>query len=235
MLRKFLICSVVFLSACSVEKGGSILSPEIIPSSVSNSDNRVGLSSLATGTWTGSETATVGLSGTLSATFTQVPANNSLVTATITWTGGITVHGTVTGTLDNMTITATDGPAGTCGYIAHGTLNQAGTQITGTYTGTGTGKCTTKAGTFVLNGQSAVLPQLNCVDQFWQMNQGSSNAKQNACSNRGGIWRGDNYDIPNDSSSTTYNSICEFTPNPPGSPGNDMTLIFSKEIACPVN
>lgn len=223
-------------SACSVDKWSGPTEPAAIADLTSDSSVSVKPLSLLIGTWTGSETATVGLNGSLSVTFTQSPiTNDDTVQANITWTNGVSVHGTVTGTIGNMTITATDGPAGVCGYTAHGTLNTAGTQITGTYTGTGSGpRCSIKAGTFVLNGQSGAIP-LNCVDQFYQMNQGNDSAKQNACTNRGGVWRGNNYDIPGDGSTTTYNAICEFTPNPPGNPGQDMTLIFQKQIACPVN
>ncbi len=228
--------SILFISfiasSCSIEKGGVVTAPaELAAINNSGSSSSLKPLSLVIGTWTGTETATVGLSGSLSVTFTQPPTADANVTATIAWTNGITVHGTVTGTVDNMVITATDGPAGVCGYVAHGVLNSAGTQITGTYTGTGSGpNCIHKAGTFVLNGQSFV--QVTCVDQFYQMNQGNDSAAQNACINRAGIWHGNGYDIPGDNSSTTYDRICEFTPNPPGNPGNDMLLIFQR--ACPV-
>ncbi len=108
--------------------------------------------SLVQGAWAGTETATVGESGPISVVFTQTPAADLAVTATIS---GLGYSGTLTGTLDNMTITVSDYR---CGYVAHGTLNAAGTQISGTYTGSGPGVCATKAGMFVLNGQSAAPP-----------------------------------------------------------------------------
>ena len=257
-----LLSSLLSLAACSLEKGGTGLSPDV-PGISTTGGGGVSLLSLVQGTWTGTETATVGLGGPISVTFTQPPTLDANIAGNITVTLSTgTFHGTFSGTVADMLITATDGPAGSCSYIAHGVLNGAGTQITGTYSGSGTGTCPTKAGTFVLNGQSAVdacpnidgyqatvpagmvknelgncvpiVPPLNCVDQFWQMNQGNDNAAQNACLNRGGIWRGNGYDIPVDNVGTLYNKVCEFTPNPPGSPGQDLTLIFEKAIVCPV-
>jgi hypothetical protein len=230
-----LLSSLLSLAACSLEKGGTGLSPDV-PGISTTGGGGISLLSLVQGTWTGTQTATVGLSGAISVLFTQAPVADANIAgnATVTLPTGV-FHGTFTGTIASFTITATDGPAGACGYLAHAVLNLAGTQITGTYTGTGAGACPTKAGSFVLNGTSFVPPPvLNCVDQFWQMNQGNDNAAQNACLNRGGIWRGNGYDIPVDNVGTLYNKVCEFTPNPPGSPGQDLTLIFEKAIVCPV-
>ncbi len=139
------------LSACS-QNVVSGPAPVEVPAAASGGTIRP--LSLVTGTWTGSETATVGESGAISVTFTQTPTADTAVSASI---GGLGYSGTLTGTLDHMVITVTDYR---CGYVAVGSLNAAGTQITGTYTGTGPGVCSTKAGTFILNGQSAVLS--NC-------------------------------------------------------------------------
>lgn len=155
-MRRVVLAVLLAVSVgCSSEKGGSVISPEIPSFSGGGS---VSLLSLVQGTWTGSETATVGLSGSLSVNFTQPPTVDANVAGSVEVvlsTG--TFHGTFSGTVNNIAIVATDGPAGTCNYTANGVLNEAGTQITGTYTGSGEGpNCINKAGTFVLNGQSVV-------------------------------------------------------------------------------
>jgi hypothetical protein len=84
------------------------------------------------------------------------------------------------------------------------------------------------AGYQLVEGQCTVIvipPTLACTESFWQMNQGSSNASQNACENRGGIFLGE---------WTTYTNVCKFAPNPPGNPGTDITLLLSVPIACPI-
>jgi K319-like protein len=157
-MRK-LVAVVALVWACSVVAcggGGNISSPTMsssTPIEFSSGGDSIGLERVI-GPWTGTETATVGRSGALSVVFSHGPnPGNDSVAAVITWTGGITVHGTVTGPVSNMHIVATDGPAGTCSYNAIGALNQGHNQITGTYTGAGEGpNCSRKAGTFVLNG-----------------------------------------------------------------------------------
>lgn len=57
-----------------------------------------------------------------------------------------------------------------------------------------------------------------CSVTYWQMNQGNVSAAQNACLNRGGIWLG---------AAFNHTKVCEFTPNPPGNPGGDMTLFLT--------
>lgn len=167
------------LSACSSEKGGGLITAPFVPPTTVKTGGSGSFGaggggweigkplSLVTGTWTGVETASVGQSGTLSVTFTQSPTPDGVVAATLSWTSAttsLTFHGTLTGTLSAMVITATDGPVGGCSYNATGSLNPAGTQITGSYTGAGPGACPTKAGTFVLNGQSYVPPA--CPQEF---------------------------------------------------------------------
>ena len=63
---------------------------------------------------------------------------------------------------------------------------------------------------------------------YWKMNQGNDNARENACENRGGEWL-DNVFVPGAFfnqgciGSFCFN-VCKFEPNPPGNPGNDLTL-----------
>ena len=117
--------------------------------------------SAVVGGWTGTETATYGESGALVVTFAQLPTSDGAITASLSWTSArtlLTFNGILTGILDQMVITATNGPANACSYRAVGALNQAGTQITGTYTGVGPTPCPSKAGTFVLNRESTPPP-----------------------------------------------------------------------------
>lgn len=156
------IVALVASIGCGIEKGGVTPAEFVAPAPVSLGGDSTDLRplSMVTGTWTGVETASVGQSGTLSVTFTQPPTPNDAVNANLTWTSAVTAltfHGTLTGNLGNMVINATDAPESSrCGYHAVGALNQAGTQITGSYNGTGPASCPNKAGTFVLNGQSYV-------------------------------------------------------------------------------
>lgn len=265
-----LVISVLALAAagCSMQKGGEgFVAPAPVEDGAGASSART--LSYVIGTWTGSETASYGESGSLTVTFTQPPTPGAAVNADIAWTSAqssLTFHGSLSGTLSNMVINASDAP-GACSYHASGTLNEAGTQITGSYTGNGPAPCPSKAGTFILNGQSFVPPpppvdvcpniegaqgtvppgyQITngqCVPvpppppqdcgttSYWQMLNGSDkgNARQNKCENTGGVWLGN----------TTVNGqpavdVCKFAPNPPGNPGQDMTLLYSEPIVCPV-
>ncbi len=234
------------LGACSTNKGGDFLltAPVGTPASV----NKVGGSdpsthwgspwagkplSLIIGVWTGTATATVGESGSISLEVTSAPENNSVITGNLTWVGGVTATGTVSGTLDAIVITTSTGP---CGYTASGVLNEAGTQIVGTYAGTGPGVCSTKAGTFVLNGQSYVAPPPNCgTTSFYIVNVGNpgdkgDGARQNKCENTTnppGVYV-DNITLDG----VDYHDVCKFSPVPPGAPGNDLTFIKSTPNIC---
>jgi hypothetical protein len=227
------------LSACSFQSQGNITSPAS-PISTGPSGGVASLLSLVEGTWVGAQTATVGLSGALTVTFAPPPIADANITGTVTLTLSTGIfHGTFAGTYASFTITATDGPAGTCGYLAHATLNEAGTQITGTYTGTGAGACSTKSGTFELSGQSHVFPPppppppvLDCVIAYFSMSQGNVNAKKNKCENNKGTWLGE-FDVPGTPVGVEHD-VCKFSPDPPGNPGQDMVLILSTPIVCPV-
>lgn len=222
MMTVVLLCIATVTGACQLQKWGDPVPTGPAVNAFTGNSGTVGILSLVTGTWTGSETASVGLSGPLSVTFTQVPTPDANVAGNVAVTLSTgTFHGTFSGTINSLNIVATDGPTGACNYHAIGALNEAGTQITGTYTGSGDGpNCPNKAGTFVLNGQSA-----KCVTQLWQMNQGNDNARENACTNRGGQWLND---LDN------FHDACRFSPNPPGNPGEDMTLLQTTQIICPV-
>ena len=264
MNRLIAMLLVAFVSVgCSVEKGSYLSPSPNVVSIVPSSSGQPGLASLVTGIWTGTATASHGESGSLTATFTQPPTPDQAVSATIAWTSAassLVFTGVLTGTIANLNIDASNFPGG-CTYKAIGALNQAGTVMTGTYTATGPGSCPQKAGSFTLNGLSYVPPvvvvdvcpnlegnqasvpagyqlvegqctvivvpppTLTCSESFWQMNQGSTNARKNACENRGGEF------LPE---WTTYTDVCRFTPNPPGNPGTDITLLLSVPIACPV-
>jgi hypothetical protein len=117
---------------------------------------------LVAGDWTGTETATVGESGKLKVNLTQLPTPGQEIAATLVWTSALTslsYEGTLTGTLDQMVITASNNPGGhMCGYRAIGALNQEGTEITGTYSGVGPNPCPTKSGSFVLRRQPIPPP-----------------------------------------------------------------------------
>jgi hypothetical protein len=229
------LAAAVLAGACSAQSGGHVVVPTLTgPASAPSTFARP--LSLVIGTWTGTETASVGESGNLTVVFTQEPANDAVVAATITFEGSIMVHGTLSGTLDNMAIVATDGPAGVCAYTAHGVLNEAGTQITGDYVGSGDGpNCSHKAGTFILNGQSFVAQQTCGTTSYYQMLNGSESnhgqaaggngkdPKQTKCENSGGTWLG-NFN--------GWSDVCKFSPNPPGNPGQDMQLLESTPIAC---
>lgn len=160
------ILAVVAMVGCGINKGGTTTPDLITAPSIDvpfNPSPVVGALSLVTGTWTGSETATVGQSGTLSVTFTQPPTPDGVVAANLVWTSAATsliYNGTLTGTISSMVITVTAYLPGdtACGYTATGALNEAGTQLTGTYAGTGPAPCPTKAGSFILNGKSYVKP-----------------------------------------------------------------------------
>lgn len=61
--------------------------------------------------------------------------------------------------------------------------------------------------------------------EYYQMNQGNDNARENACVNRGGTWL-NTYDIPGDGEGSRSN-VCRFNlPLPPGAPGADVTFLF---------
>ncbi len=221
---------VAFVSVGCSQESGSYLSPGALPVDIPSSSGQPVPASFVTGTWTGTTSAAHGESGTLSVTFTQPPTPDQAVTASIEWTPegtSLKFDAVVTGTIGNLMIDASNLPNG-CMYHAVGSLNAAGTVITGTYTAAGPGTCTQKAGTFTLSGGSYVAPvippALNCTESFWQMNQGSSNANKNACENRGGIFLAE---------WTTYKDVCKFAPNPPGNPGADITLLASVPIECP--
>jgi len=67
-------------------------------------------------------------------------------------------------------------------------------------------------------------PEVREYTSYWKMNQGNDNARRNACENRGGEWL-DDFNIPNDGTGSTRPDVCRFvSANPPGAPGNDMTL-----------
>ena len=240
-MRKLIITQIVCISlaGCAVDKGGTpTLSTPFAP--ITTPGGSFSLLSLVEGTWTGTETASVGLSGPISVTFTQPPVADANIAGNITLTLSTgTFHGTFSGTVADMLLVATDGPAGVCNYTAHGILNEAGTQIAGTYVGSGPGACPTKAGTFVLSGQSHVFPPppppLDCVLAYYQMNNGNVNSKKNKCENTAsphGVWLGE-FDVPGTPAGLEHD-VCKFTPLPPGNPGNDMTVILSTAIACPV-
>lgn len=232
-----------FVTACSMEKGSlpTITSPSI----TTPIGGEIRPLSYVTGTWTGSETASYGESGSLSVSFTQTPTPDAVVAANITWTSAkssLTFNGTLTGTLSNMIISTSSGP---CGYSASGTLNEAGTQITGSYSGTGPDPCPSKAGTFVLNGTSYVPPPpppvvpVDCgTTTFYVVNVGGpndngDNARKNKCENTtnpAGIYV-DNVTI----GGVDYHNVCKFSPNPPGAPGNDLTFISSTPNVCPTS
>jgi hypothetical protein len=221
MIVTLLCILMVPLGGCSMEKWGGPTTPGTTNTSIGG--GTVSALSLVTGTWTGSETASVGLSGPLSVTFTQAPTPDAHVAGSITVTLSTgTFSGTFSGTVSSIDLVATAGPAGVCNYHAIGTLNEAGTQMTGTYTGSGTGpNCDNKAGTFVLNGQSAT-----CSTTYWQMNQGTTGAAKNKCENTyGGTYLG---------ATLGHTQVCMFSPHPPGAPGEDMTLFQTTPIVCPV-
>src|SRR5262245_58021545 len=94
-------------SAYSMTKTGAPTAPTTTENQVNGAARGpVRLEGL-TGTWTGSETASFGESGSLSVTFVTDPAQS--VTATISWTSAtshVTYSGNVTGTLGNINITA---------------------------------------------------------------------------------------------------------------------------------
>jgi hypothetical protein len=60
---------------------------------------------------------------------------------------------------------------------------------------------------------------------YWRMLQGSDNARENACVNRGGEWLNTEVFLPV-AGFGFYPDVCLFEddPAPPGNPGNDMTL-----------
>jgi hypothetical protein len=76
---------------------------------------------------------------------------------------------------------------------------------------------------------------------YWQMQQGSENARENACENRGGQWL-DDHNIPGDGNDCLVGGVSQFRngleeffnrcddvckfhgTDPPGNPGNDMGL-----------
>lgn len=63
---------------------------------------------------------------------------------------------------------------------------------------------------------------------YWDMDNGEGNTpKQNACEGRGGVWLGDDYNIPNDGSNNEYDDVCRVTTGPsfPGGPGADVDFI----------
>ena len=164
---KHFVASIVLACltvACGYTKGSNWVAPGGIGSGDTYQASPIQALSLVIGTWTGVETASVGESGSLIVTFTQSPAPDGVVAATISWKSALTsltYHGTLSGTIGNMVITVSDYLADDshCGYVGNGALNAAGTQITGTYHGTGPAPCPTKAGSFVLNGRSYVQPQ----------------------------------------------------------------------------
>jgi hypothetical protein len=147
MNRFFLLLIVVLLSGCGVEKWG-----DPSPTDPSASSGTVGMRSLV-GSWTGTETATVGESGTLAATFTAAPTDSdTAVSVTLRWTNERitrTYAGLAHGPLSDLVIVAADYA---CGYTAEGVTAPDGTVIKGTYHGTdgGAAFCAQKAGTFVL-------------------------------------------------------------------------------------
>jgi hypothetical protein len=105
------------------------------------------------GNWVGTETATVGESGTLSATFTDAPTDSeNAVSVTLTWTNEKitrTYAGVAHGPLDNLVITATDY---ICNYTAFAYMSPEGTTVIGRYQGSqgGATYCPAKAGSFTL-------------------------------------------------------------------------------------
>lgn len=133
--------------ACNYSKGGTI--PTDVGGETSTSisgDNKLSARDVATltGEWTGSETATVGESGTLTAVFSEGGS------VALTWKSSTTVatgNGTATGSLSALSITS---DATKCGYSAFGTLSADQNTITGTYQGSGPGVCPTKKGSFTL-------------------------------------------------------------------------------------
>jgi K319-like protein len=248
------VAVVVLVWACSVVAcggSGSISSPTMsssTPIEFSSGGDSIGLESVI-GPWTGTETATVGRSGALSVVFSHGPnPGNDSVAAVITWTGGITVHGTVTGPVSNMHIVATDGPAGTCNYDAIGALNQAHNQITGTYTGAGEGpNCTRKAGTFVLNGvvrEDEPPPVVNRApvvnagpDQhnppmiaYYELNAGNRHNEQALCEGSiiHGTWLG-NVDVPGSAPGQEH-KVCRLTAFPSADVDVDATLVVPPGI-----
>jgi len=63
---------------------------------------------------------------------------------------------------------------------------------------------------------------------YWDMDNGQGNTpKQQACEGRGGVWLGDDYNIPNDGTNQTYDDVCRVTTGPsfPGGPGADVDFI----------
>jgi len=156
------LAAAMLSGACS----GSAIpsSPSVAPNvdEGQSSDQSIATLAAPTSHWTGSETATVGESGSLVVDFSNKngngpfdPNGNAQIIATITWVRngvGTTVTGTATGRLDDLTINATVGSV--CNYTATGSFNKKSGQITGTYDGTGpSAKCAGKAGSFVLNKQ----------------------------------------------------------------------------------
>lgn len=65
--------------------------------------------------------------------------------------------------------------------------------------------------------------EIKCYVSYWRMNQGNDNARENACENRGGVWL-NTYDICTTCGDGIQEDVCKFEPNPPGNPGNDLTL-----------
>jgi len=156
------LAAAMLSGACS---GSAVAPSSYVAPVVDNSSSDQSIAALTANGgshWTGSETATVGESGSLVVDFTNKngngpfdPNGNAQIIATITWVRngvGTTVTGTATGRLDDLTINATVGSV--CNYTATGSFNKKSGQITGTYDGTGpSAKCASKAGSFVLNKQ----------------------------------------------------------------------------------
>lgn len=154
--------AAILVSGCSIEKGSMMAPAAFTPVGSPSIPSKAQPLSLVEGTWTGTETANVGESGTLQVTLTQLPTPGQEIAASLVWTSALTslaYEGTLTGTLDHMVISATNNPGGhICGYEAVGALNEEGTEITGTYSGVGPHPCPTKSGSFTLHGRSYIPP-----------------------------------------------------------------------------
>ena len=156
------VIAAVLVSGCSIEHGSLTAPSASVPVDSQPIPSTAQPLSLVEGTWSGTETATVGESGTLRVTFTQLPTPGQEIAASLAWTSALTslvYDGTLTGTIDHMVISASNSPGGhMCGYEALGALNEEGTEITGTYSGVGPHPCPMKSGSFVLRGQSYIPP-----------------------------------------------------------------------------
>ena len=176
--------------------------------------------------WKGTTLASDGVGGVVTLTFGEP--------STVVWTGPTgTSHGVVTGALPTLTITGSDN---TCSYTAVGTV--VGNVFSGTYTLTGACVDGSGVGTFTVTNEPEPIidpippiivdpiPPTTCGNiSYWRMNQGGNNdnPRKNACENRGGVWLND-FNIPGDNTETLQPDVCKFSPNPPGNPGNDITL-----------